>query len=236
MSIKACIVIPATLVDEKLYDITLRFINSIDKRTTYENYEVLLYDNNSDTKLTEKLIAYINTLNNKDKFKVKILTNYRFNLSQVYNMALKDSDAELFIDANNDMEIMNEEWLANIIKWFEITPKLGMCIPYQDIIGNPLIAKSTNILYDSGDMCWFAIYGITRKALIDIGGHDEKVDLYYHDFDIFNAIKRKGYIARWAFNSIVKHYGDRTTINHPETQKHNFDSAHEYVHKKYPGK
>jgi glycosyltransferase involved in cell wall biosynthesis len=233
---KVCITIPAMLADEKLYNVTLRFLDSIDKRTTYPNYEVLIYDNNSDPKLTERLIQQVNNLKNKAKFRIKILKNYKFNLSQIYNKALKDSNAKLFVMANNDMEIINGEWLANIVKWFETTPKLGTCMPYQNILGNPLKFKPVNILKDHGDMCWFAIYAISRKAINAIGGFDEKVPLYFHDFDVHHTIKRQGYKALWAYNAIVRHYGDRTTINHPKSSKHSYDNAYHYVHRKHPGK
>jgi GT2 family glycosyltransferase len=233
---KVCIVIPAMLADDKLYNTTLRFLDSIDKHTIYPNYEVLIYDNNSDPKLTERLIQQVNNLKNNTKFRIKILTNYKFNLSQIYNKALKDSNAELFVMANNDMEIINAEWLKNIVKWFETTPKLGMCMPYQNILGDPLKFKPVDKLKDHGDVCWFAIYTISRKATNAIGGFDEKVPLYFHDFDVYYTVKRKGYKALWAYNAIVRHYGDRTTINHQKSSKYSYGDAYHYVHKKHPGK
>jgi GT2 family glycosyltransferase len=230
---KICIVIPAALVDEKLHDITLRFLDSIDKYTVYPNYEVLIYDNNSDPKLTEKLVQETNDLNNKDKFKVKILTNYQFNLSQVYNMALKDSDAELFIMTNNDMEILNEDWLSNIVKWFRTILNLGICVPYHDFLGNPFNIKSSDIVKDHGDKS-FAIYGITRKVINEIGGFDERFDLYHHDHDVYRTVVGKGYKVLWAYDSLVKHYGERTTINHPNVKRHDHSrSLHILNNKKY---
>ncbi len=231
---KVCIVIPASLIDEKLFNITTRFIDSIDKRTTYSNYEVLIYDNNSDPKLTERLSRQINNLKNKDKFRVKILRNYQFNLSQVYNMSLKDSGAELFVMANNDMEIINAEWLTNIVKWFETTPNLGICIPYHDFIGNPLRAEPRNIIKDNGNIS-FAIYSIPRKIIEDIKGFDEKFDLYFHDHDVRNMVITKGYRILWAYNAIVKHYGERTTINHSKIPRHNYDGAYKLLRKKRYG-
>lgn len=230
-SMKVCIVIPVALIDKKLFDITSRFLGSIDKRTIYPNYDVLIYNNNSDPKLTERLAQEINNLKNKDKFKVKILKNYTFNISQVYNMSLKDSDADIFVMSNNDMEIINNEWLTNIVRWIENVPDIGICIPYHDFLGNPLKVKSSDIIKDHGRVS-FAIYSMTRKVIKEIGGFDERFDLYYHDHDVYRMVMKKGYKILWAHNAIVKHYGERTTINHPNIKKHDYRRALNLLHSK----
>lgn len=214
--LKACIVIPCKLSDEYLYNVTFRFLDSIDKLTAYTDYEILIYNNNSEQSLTEKLIQQINTLNNRNKIKILNIENYQFNLSQIYNWSLYHSDAELFIFCNNDMEIVNPEWLTNIILWFDTTSDLGICIPFHDNIGDPFNNNPTHILRDNGQSA-FAIYAMTRRVIEDIGGFDERFDLYYHDYDVRESVKHKGYKVLWAYDSIVKHYGDRTTINHPKS-------------------
>jgi hypothetical protein len=230
---RVCIVVPVTLVDKKLFDITLRFLDSIDKRTTYSNYDVLVYDSNSDLKLTRRLSQEIGNLKNKDKFKVKILTNYRFNISQIYNTSLKDSSADMFIMSNNDMEIINAEWLTNIVRWIENIPDIGICIPYHDFLGDPLNVMLNDTVEDHGRVS-FAIYGITRKVIKDIGGFDERFDLYYHDHDVYSMVIKKGYKVLWAHNALVKHYGERTTINHPNIERHDYKRAHNlFLSKKY---
>jgi GT2 family glycosyltransferase len=213
----------------------VKFLNSIDKKTTYPYYEVLIYNNNSEPELTDKLIQEIGKLNNKEKFKIIELGKYLFNLSQVYNRSLKDSDAILFIMSNNDMEVVNAEWLANIVKWFETTPNLGICVPFQDIIGNPLTTKPEDRLGDPGDMCWFAMYSIPRWLVNEIGGCDENVPLFFHDFDMHNTVRRKGYLIRWAYNAMIKHHG-AVTVYHSKSVKHSYDIAYKYVHEKHPGK
>jgi len=213
---KTCIVVPCKLIDENLLNITYRFLDSIDKKTTYPRYEVLIYDNNSESYLTQKLINYISTLYNREKFKISVLNNYKFNLSQIYNWSLIHSDAELFVLSNNDMEVINNEWLTNLVNWFYITPDLGICIPFHDNIGDPFEANPINILRYH-EQTAFAIYSMHRRVIEDIGGFDERFNLYYHDYDVIESVKNKGYKVLWAYDSIVKHYGDRTTINHPKS-------------------
>lgn len=213
---KTCIVVPCKLSDEYLYSITFRFLDTIDKITTYPDYEVLIYNNNSEHHLTEKLIQQMNNFNNREKFKISTIENYQFNLSQIYNWSLLHSDAELFVLCNNDMEVVNSEWLTNLIVWFGTTPDMGMCIPFHDNIGDPFSIGSRHILIDHGQAA-FALYAMPRRVIEDIGGFDERFNLYYHDYDVREAVKHKGYKVLWAYDSIVKHYGDRTTINHPKS-------------------
>jgi len=225
---KTCIVVPCKIADEYLYSVTFRFLDSIDKRTVHPDYEVFIYNNNSEHHLTERLTKEISYFNNRNKFKISTIDNYIFNLSQsysipqiyrlsqIYNWSLLDSDAELFVLCNNDMEIVNPEWLTNLIIWFNATPNLGMCIPFHDNIGDPFKVNPTHVLKDHGQAA-FAIYAMTRKVIKEIGGFDERFNLYYHDYDVRESVKNKGYKVLWAYDSIVKHYGDRTTINHPKS-------------------
>jgi glycosyltransferase involved in cell wall biosynthesis len=220
---KACIVIPCSLMDDNLFNITVRFLNSLD-HTTYPNFEVLIYNNNSKRHLTERLSQHINIYyKNKDKYKIKTIKNYRFNLSQVYNWSLKDSNAELFVFCNNDMEIINQEWLSNIVKWFDITPDMGICIPYQ--YGDTFKMIPEDKLTTGGGS--FAMYAMSRKIIESIGGFDERFDLYCQDHDVFHSILSKGYKVTYAMNALVKHYGDRTTINHPNME-HSYDLGRSY--------
>lgn len=227
-----CIVVPCKLADEALYDITLKFLNSIDKHTGYPHYEVFIYNNNSEPYLTEKLQQQISNFNNRDKFKISTLINYRFNLSQIYNWSLLHSGAELFVFCNNDMEIINYEWLENIAIWFNMVADMGICIPFHDPIGDPFKAIPENILKDHGEK-WFAMYTMPRHIIEYIGGFDERFDLYFHDHDVYRTVKNKGYRILWSYNSLVKHYGDRTTINHHKSERYDYSRAYYLFREKW---
>lgn len=234
---KACIVIPCRLIDGNLLDVTYRFLNSIDKNTLYDNYEVLIYNNNSEHNLTERLRQLIDTFYSKDKFRIIDLGEYKFNLAQVYNYSLKDSNAELFVFCNNDMEILNNRWLTNLIKWFDMTPGLGICIPVHDFAADPrkINLSPEKVLKDHGEQA-FCVYSMTRNVIESIGGFDERFDLYYQDFDTYRTVFHKGYKILWAYNSIIKHYGERTTINHPKINVGIYNAGEAYkllLEKKY---
>ncbi len=203
------------------------------KRTTYPYYDVLIYNNNSEPYLTERLVQQINNFNNKDKFKMTTLINYQFNLSQIYNCSLQHSDAELFVFCNNDMEVINPDWLDNIVRWFNIMHDMGICMPFHDFIGDPFKITPINILIEHPTIHWFAIYCMLRKIIENIGEFDERFDLYYHDHDVYKSAKRKGYKILWVYNSLVKHYGERTTINHPKSGQYDLDRVYRLLQDKW---
>jgi len=80
--------------------------------TDYRNYNVILVDNQSKEKET---LDYLESL--KD---VKVLKYDRpFNYSAINNFAVKGSRADYFLFLNNDIEIMDPDWLSNMVRLAE---------------------------------------------------------------------------------------------------------------------
>lgn len=235
--IKVCIVIPVRFADENLLSITKRFINSIKEKTIYPDYEILVFDNNSKSELSQAFLEYSNQVNMN--MRVMNQGKTRFNLSKVYNQSLDISDAEIFIFATNDLEVLNEGWLTNIVKWFKSEPNLGICAPYTDFLSDPVGRSVEDRLVDHGDVS-MAIYVVQREKMEKIGKFDERFDLYYHDHNVHHQFKSKGYDVKFAYNVLIKHYGERTTIHHPEVSKEEqeqypdrYGKAYNLLHKKW---
>lgn len=86
-------------------------IESIVKRTTYPNYEILLVDNNSDD---HEAIDYFNILNNQSNITV-LSYPYPFNYSAINNFAVEHAKGEIIGLVNNDIEVITPEWLALMV-------------------------------------------------------------------------------------------------------------------------
>lgn len=86
-------------------------IDSILKKTTYTNYEILLVDNNSDD---SESIRYFHKLNEHPKI---TLLSYgkEFNYSAINNYAAKKAKGEVLALVNNDIEVINPDWLLNMV-------------------------------------------------------------------------------------------------------------------------
>lgn len=93
------------------YEITKQAIDSIVDKSTYTNYEILLVDNNSDD---ETALAYFDEINNHEKITV-LRYPHPFNYSAINNFAAKQAKGEIIGLINNDVEVINPEWLTEMV-------------------------------------------------------------------------------------------------------------------------
>jgi glycosyltransferase involved in cell wall biosynthesis len=93
------------------YEITKQAIDSILKKTTYNNYEILLVDNNSDDPIA---LAYFEELNLHEKVSV-LRYPCPFNFSAINNFAAKKAKGDIIGLINNDVEVINASWLTEMV-------------------------------------------------------------------------------------------------------------------------
>ncbi|MCB5197372.1 glycosyltransferase family 2 protein [Deefgea salmonis] len=95
-------------------------IDSILNKTTYSNYEILIVDNGSDDKAT---LHYLREL--ADMPCVRVIRDDRpFNYSALNNAAVKQANGEIIGLINNDIEVINADWLAEMVS-HALRPEIG---------------------------------------------------------------------------------------------------------------
>lgn len=87
-------------------------IDSIIKKTTYKNYEIIIVENNSETK---EIFEYYKELEKNEKIKIVKYEEKGFNYSKIINFGVKKSDGEFIVQLNNDTEIQTEDWLEDML-------------------------------------------------------------------------------------------------------------------------
>lgn len=86
-------------------------VNSILKKSTYKNYEILILDNNSEE---EKSFKAFRRLEKKDS-RVKVIDAFfEFNWSKLNNFGIKNSNGEVYIFLNNDTVIISPDWIERL--------------------------------------------------------------------------------------------------------------------------
>lgn len=95
---------------------TLRVcIDSILNLTTYDNYEIVIIENNS---TENSIFEYYKELEKNARIKVLRYPDKGFNYSRIINYGVKNTDGEFIVQLNNDTELITPDWLEKMI---------GMC-------------------------------------------------------------------------------------------------------------
>jgi len=103
------------------YDILKTCVESILKKTTYQNYEILIVDNQSSE---AKAIGYMQKLE-RDHKNIRILKYDKpFNYSAINNYAVTKAKGEILGLINNDTEVITSNWLTEMVS-HAIRPEIG---------------------------------------------------------------------------------------------------------------
>ena len=107
------------------YKITKKCIDSILFNTHYNNYKIIIVDNHSDIETKRLIQKYKLKYNN-----IHILTNNEnLSFSKANNLAFKNSNSEFVLFLNNDIEIIDSNWLHGLISIMNKDVKIGAIGP-----------------------------------------------------------------------------------------------------------
>ena len=88
-------------------------ISSIEEKSTWKNYEILVVENNSEDK---KTFAYYEELQRRYE-NVRVITwKKEFNYSAINNFAVRESQGEYLLFLNNDVEIITPSWMEEMLQ------------------------------------------------------------------------------------------------------------------------
>jgi GT2 family glycosyltransferase len=103
------------------YKILKECVDSILARTRYKNFEILIIDNQSRDPKTLRYLAQIV----KNDRRVSVLPYDKpFNYSAINNLAVQECAGELVGFINNDVEVLNAEWLTEMVS-HAVRPQVG---------------------------------------------------------------------------------------------------------------
>lgn len=102
-------------------------IKSILRNTSYQNYEIVVINNQSSKRET---LDYFDELSQKSNVSI-VHFDEEFNYAKMHNQVIPGRDTEYILLLNNDIEIIDRNWLSNLMSLFSI-PNIG-------IIGNKLL-------------------------------------------------------------------------------------------------
>lgn len=113
--------IPAEKKDQKLVSVIIpskdnpavlsKCIHSLMGQTDYQNIEIIVIDNGSNDKNKNKILQMNNRMVEEYRFRY-IYQPMPFNFSIMCNMGAKEAKGEFLLFLNDDMEIVEENWLS----------------------------------------------------------------------------------------------------------------------------
>ncbi|MDP2755770.1 MAG: glycosyltransferase, partial [Nitrospirota bacterium] len=188
-------------------------INSILKKTTYKNYEIIIVENSSSERQTFEYYKELSEIRN-----ISIIHwDNQFNFSAVNNFGAKHATGEILLFLNNDTEVLNNDWMERMLE-HGVRKEVGavgakLCYPNETIqhagvvIGMGGIAGHPHLYYPKDAPGYMgklqvirnlsAVTGaclMTRKEIFDgVNGFDEGYPLAFNDVDLCLKILEKGY-------------------------------------------
>ena len=199
-------------------------LESIKKNTLYDNYEIIIVENNS---TTDEIFEYYKKLSKDPRIHL-ICWKKEFNYSAINNFGVKNARGEYLLFLNNDVTVITPDWIGEM---------LGVCQRKEvGIVGAKLIYPDNTIQHAG---CVVGIGGIAGHMFVDMpadrtgylhkasilqdmsavtaacmmmkrsafdkaGGFTEKLSVAFNDVDLCLKNRKAGYLV--VYDPYVKLY------------------------------
>ena len=205
-------------------------INSILKKTTYKNYEIIIVENNS---VKNKTFNYYKEIEKIDNIRV-IKWENEFNYSAINNFAVKQAKGEYILLLNNDMEVISKRWLEEMLMHAQRKNVgiVGAKLYYPDdsiqhagvILGIGGVAGHSHKYFNRSQMGFAgrlkvvqnlsavtAACLMVKKSIYDeVGGLDEGFKVAFNDVDFCMKVREKGYLCIFTPYAELYHYESKS--------------------------
>lgn len=187
-------------------------ISSIEEKSTWKNYEILVVENNSEDK---KTFAYYEELKHRYE-NVRILVwKKEFNYSAINNFAVRESRGEYLLFLNNDVEITphpgwkkcfrsvsRTEWETGAKLYYpdDTVQHAGVVLGLGGIAGHIMCkARREDIGYMGRMVSVQEISAVTAACMLvktsvfkEAGGFDEELRVAFNDIDLCMQVRHMG--------------------------------------------
>jgi GT2 family glycosyltransferase len=220
-----------------------RCIESIDAKTIYKNYEIIILDNDSTDPDT---ISYLKNSSHRIE-----CFNEPFNFSKINNLGARLAKGDYLLFLNNDTEVIDGKWLESMLEHSQ-RPEVGvvgalLLYPGREdsqsryhriqhagvILGVGGVANHAfrGLPYETSN--YFGLHRVVRncsavtaacimlrKNVFDeVGGFDEDFKIVFQDVDLCLRVREKGYSVVYTPHSILHHNERATRTLHPDADE-----------------
>ncbi|QOV20101.1 glycosyltransferase family 2 protein [Blautia liquoris] len=211
-------------------DLLKQCIDSVTELSTYQNYELLIVENNSKEPST---FEYYQELEKRSKVRV-ITYQGEFNFSAINNFAVSRAKGDFLIFLNNDIKVITPGWMESLLANVQ-RPEVGVVgskLYYPDdtiqhagiIIGIGGIAghaflgmkrSRTGYLHKASlQMDYSAVTAacmmMKREVFDQVEGFDEKLKVAFNDVDLCLRVCQEGYLCVYDPHVEMYHYESKS--------------------------
>ena len=204
-------------------------LRSIEEKTDYHNYEIVIIENNSEK---EETFSYYEKISSE---KIRVIRwEKEFNYSAINNFGVRHAKGDYILFLNNDVEIINSDWMREMLSHCQRKEVgiVGARLYYPDdtiqhggiIVGIGGVAGSVFVGLPKGYSGYMhkaalqldlsavtaACMMMKRRVFEEVGGFEEKLKVAFNDVDLCLKTREKGYLV--VYNPYVElyHYESKT--------------------------
>lgn len=231
-------------------DTLAQCLESIEK-SSYQNYEIIIVENNSEEKDTFSYYKKIES----DRIKV-VVWHGEFNFSAINNFGMKYARGDYLLLLNNDVRVITKDWLEEMTANCQRKDVgiVGAKLYYPDdtiqhagiVIGIGGVAGAVFVGMPGVYSGYFhkasiqqdlsavtaACMMVKRSVYEELGGLEEKLKVAFNDVDFCLRVRDKGYLV--VYNPDVELYHDESKSRGTEDSKEKvrrFQNEIEYMRK-----
>lgn len=201
-------------------------------KSNYQNYEIVIVENNSKTK--EIFDYYEKVQKDNDNIKVVSIKIDKFNYSLINNFGVKNSEGEYIVLLNNDTKVLSNDWMEEMLGICQRDDVgiVGAKLLYPDlkvqhagvVVGIGGVAGHVNINIAENDEGYFsranvinnfsavtaACLMIKRSIFEKVDGLDEKLQVAFNDIDLCMKVRKLRYLVVFTPYAKLLHYESKT--------------------------
>lgn len=205
-------------------------IVSIQEKSSYPNYEIIVIENNS---VEEKTFQYYQILERKPNIRV-VQWNGKFNYSAINNFGYTFAKGDYILLLNNDTEVISSDWIQEMLMYAQRSDvgAVGAKLYYPDgtiqhggvVLGVGGVAAHLHCNRRREDLGYMgrlvfvqdlsavtaACMMIPRKVWEETGGLDESFEVAFNDVDLCMRIRQKGYLIVFTPYAELYHYESKS--------------------------
>lgn len=214
--------------DEK--DTLEKCLRSIRERSTYENYEILIIENNS---VTDEIFDYYGELEKEERIRVAVWEE-DFNYAAINNYGVSLAKGRYLLFLNNDIEVIAPDWMEEMLGHCQ-RPEVGAVgarLYYPDgtiqhagciigiggIAGHMFVGMSgerTGYLHKAAiqqdlSAVTAACMMMRADAFQQAGGFTEKLAVAFNDIDLCLKVRGLGYLVVYDPYVEMYHYESKS--------------------------